>query len=314
MLTEKQFAHFRTFGFVILRDLFTQEEVETLNAEFDNACERASSYDPFDGSKRHIFRFRGEDGPFFASLMEDPRFAATAEQLYGEDVFATGCSGGIRFVNKGTKWHPDTVNKNQYGIKFGFYLQPLRADSGALRVIPGSHQNPLHSDLREVRAKQKLGGSHPVKQALGGVENVPSYPCETDPRDVLAFDLRLWHASWGGFEDRKMCEAVFYNYPKSAEEMEATRWQLVMNADQDYSAAPWDDPDRFPGGWHENPDRNPKRERWLDQMREIREAETGLRAEMTGMDSTLVPDSVQTTYRSAQIAEAVDNVPIYREA
>ena len=167
MLTEKQLAHFRTFGFVILKDLFTQEEVETLNAEFDNACERASSYDPFDGSKRHIFRFRGEDGPFFASLMEDPRFASTAEQLYGEDVFATGCSGGIRFVNKGTKWHPDTVNKNQYGIKFGFYLQPLRADSGALRVIPGSHQNPLHSDLREGTGETEAGRFSPGQAGPG---------------------------------------------------------------------------------------------------------------------------------------------------
>ena len=288
--------------------------MERLNAEFDNASERASSYVPFDGNKRHIFRFRGEDGPFFASLMEDPRFAGTAGQIYGDDVFAASCPGGIRFVNKGTKWHPDTVHKSQYGIKFGFYLQPLRADSGALRVIPGSHQDPLHSDLREVRAKQKLGGSHPVKQALGGVENVPSYPCETDPKDVLAFDLRLWHASWGGFEDRKMCEAVFYHYPENAEEMEATRWQLVMNADQDYSAAPWDDPELFQGDWHSNPDGNPKRARWLNQMREIREAKTGLRAEMTGMDTTLVPDPVQATYASEQIQEAVEKTPIYRKS
>ena len=314
MLTEEQLAHFRTFGFVILRDLFTQEEVEILDAEFDNSCERASSYVPFDGNQRHSFHFRGEDGPFFASLMEDPRFAGTAEQLFGEDVFAINCPGGLRFVNKGTKWHPDTVNINQYGVKFGFYLQPLRADSGALRVIPGSHLDPLHSDLREVRAKQKLGGSHPVNQALGGVENVPSYPCESDPGDVVAFDVRLWHASWGGFEDRKMCQAVFYNYPKSAEEVEATRWQLLMNADQDYSAAPWDDPELFSGDWHSNPDGNPKRAHWLNQMREIREAKTGLRAEMTGMDSELVPDPVQATYAKEQIAEAVNRVLIYRES
>ncbi len=314
MLTDQQLAHFRTFGFVILKDLFTEEELETLNAEFDYAGERASSYDPFDGSKRHIFNFRGEDGPLFVSLTEDPRFAGTAEQIYGGNFFATNCAGGIRFVNKGTKWHPDTVHKGQHGVKFGFYLQPLRADSGALRVIPGSHLDPLHNDLREVRAKQKLGGAHPVKQALGGVENVPSYPCETDPRDVVAFDLRLWHASWGGFEDRKMCQVVFYHTPENAEEMEATRWQLLMNMDQDYSAAPWNDPDRFPGGWHSNPEGNPKRARWLNQMCEIREAKTGLRAEITGMDATLVPDPVQATYASEQIAEAVEKTPIYREA
>lgn len=47
-------------------------------------------------------------------------------------------------------------------------------------------------------------------------------------------------------------------------------------------------------------------------MKEIREAKTGLRAEMTGMDGRLVPDSEQATYRREQIEKAVANVPIYR--
>jgi hypothetical protein len=48
-------------------------------------------------------------------------------------------------------------------------------------------------------------------------------------------------------------------------------------------------------------------------MREIKAARTGLRAEMTGMDSRLVPSSDQATYGPDQIEAAVANVPIYRE-
>ncbi len=35
MLTDKQFQHYRTFGFIVLRDFFTPTEVETLRAEYE---------------------------------------------------------------------------------------------------------------------------------------------------------------------------------------------------------------------------------------------------------------------------------------
>jgi hypothetical protein len=49
-------------------------------------------------------------------------------------------------------------------------------------------------------------------------------------------------------------------------------------------------------------------------MQEIKAAKTGLRADMTGMDSTLVPDSDQAKYSKDQVEAAVANVPIYRES
>ena len=312
MLTREQLLHFRTFGFLILKGLFTQDEVEAIDAEFERAAERVSRYDAFDGSRRQGFYFRVQDGPFLSGLTEDPRFVGAAEQMFGEDVFAIGPCSVMRFVNPGTKWHPDTVNINQSGVSFVFYLQPVRADRGALRVIPGSQRNPFHDALREVRAKQKLGGSHPIKRALGGVEHVPAYACEADPGDVVAFDVRLWHASWGGFADRRMCRVGFYKSPETEAEMEATRWQLIINEPKE--TAPWDNPDLFPGGWDTNPGRHPRRAAWLARMREIKAARTGLRAEMTGMDSRLVPSSDQATYGPDQIEAAVANVPIYRKA
>ena len=64
MLTQEQLAHYRTFGFVILKGLFTQDEVEVINAEFERAAERVSQFETFDGSKRQGFYFRVQDGPF----------------------------------------------------------------------------------------------------------------------------------------------------------------------------------------------------------------------------------------------------------
>ncbi len=50
-----------------------------------------------------------------------------------------------------TRWHPDhrvDPTEDCYGIKFAFYLDAVGPDTGALRLVPGSHKNPLHDDLR----------------------------------------------------------------------------------------------------------------------------------------------------------------------
>ena len=40
------------------------------------------------------------------------------------------------------------------------------------------------------------------------------------PGDVVAFDLRIFHASWGGTNDRQMSCVSFFHYPETAEETE----------------------------------------------------------------------------------------------
>jgi len=122
-------------------------------------------------------------------LLEDPRFCGLAEQLYGED--ALGCVSNInRYIGDDTGWHPNTGNaqvKHHCEIKFAQYLQPIGAESGALRVIPGSHKQPFHNELR--RNLDKSGLSIP---------DVPACVCEPEADDVVAFDLCDWHASRGG--------------------------------------------------------------------------------------------------------------------
>lgn len=55
MLTPEQKKYFDTFGFIILRDIFTPEDVKTIRSEFDVAAKRASEFEPFDGTKMHYF-------------------------------------------------------------------------------------------------------------------------------------------------------------------------------------------------------------------------------------------------------------------
>ena len=150
MLTTEQYNHFQAFGFIILRQLFTPDELAALDDEFERGLDAAFPDEPFDGTKHQGTILTGPDTPLFATLPEDPRLYEVAEQLYGEDCFPIA-SDANRYVGD-THWHPDhfiDVKKDTYGVKFAHYLDPVDAETGALRVVPGSHRDPLYTNLEE---------------------------------------------------------------------------------------------------------------------------------------------------------------------
>src|SRR5262249_12488764 len=145
--------------------------------------DRAFADMPFDGSRRHTALFTTPRTPNYAALIEDERFLGPAQQLFGTDVLGIACDGS-RFTGD-TFWHPDTVGYDNYGIKYIFYFDSLRANQGALRLIPSSHRRPLFDDMAR------------FTQQAGHFVDLPSYVFDCEPGDVCALDLRLWHGSFG---------------------------------------------------------------------------------------------------------------------
>jgi hypothetical protein len=66
------------------------------------------------------------------------------------------------------------------------YLEPLGAENGALRVLPGSHLPERRNIIRA------LGGT-----GLSATE-LPSEILATEPGDMILFDEHLFHSSHGG--------------------------------------------------------------------------------------------------------------------
>ena len=260
MLTEPQVQHFWTFGFVIMRNLFTPDEIETLRHEYETELNYLYADQPFSGEKRYWATMLHPRTPLYASLLEDPRFCKPTEQLYGEDALGI-VSDANRYVGH-TRWHPDhSVDPAEdcYGIKFAYYLEPVGAENGALRLIPGSHKNPLHDDLRENLDKFELK-----------ICDVPAYVCKSEPGDVVAFDMRCWHASWGGASDRRMCTVVYYKNPESPEEEAATRRRASNSVKEpNNSGLPFSIHRDIMTHWITNHEGSEKRQRWIDREREL---------------------------------------------
>ena len=123
--------------------------------------------------------------PFTASLFEDDRLAGVGEQLFGRLI----CANPLLHHYAGyTVWHYDAGGYEAYGIKFAIYLDPVRADTGALRLIPGSHLRPFHDRVAAVdpigpRFSRAAATPQERQAALAGIGAVPCVVCDSDPGD-----------------------------------------------------------------------------------------------------------------------------------
>ena len=293
MLTAGQMRQFKTFGFVVMRNVLTSDELKKIRSEFDHRSAVASSYDPFDGSKAHTFDMMGDDTPFCASLLEDSRFAAAAEQIFG-DVLAYSADAR-RYVGN-TSSHYDGGSYDDSGVHFGMYLQPVRADTGALRIIPGSHNSPWFEELDERPPLRYAWARQDYARAEESelIDSIPAYVCETDPGDVVAFDWRVYHATLGGSDDRQQFSLDYSSYPKTPQEVAVMFSQAKgYMTERDNSADPWNPRRTAPDEWLANPAGNSGRQRWIDRWRkfsEMNEGENGFKTVAIDGKMKVVPD------------------------
>jgi ectoine hydroxylase-related dioxygenase (phytanoyl-CoA dioxygenase family) len=176
-----------------------------------------------DGSDRQQVNafFEGDSRLWW--LPVDDRLWCVAEQLLGIDFVWLG-SEGNRFVGN-TGWHPDGSELSYRRLKVIFYFESLDVTNGALRVIPGSHRDPLHSALRPLIQRKgsitPYGARAPRRAEADAprfgqdVHNLPAFPVCSEPGDAIIFDQNLWHSSFGGGCGRQMISFSFAAVPRS---------------------------------------------------------------------------------------------------
>ena len=216
-------TEFRETGFVLIQSAF---EPTLLSDEIDRAF--AEGFRPGEGM--HVIsqgtgdvRFRYlpmmcERTPVSLDLLD--RFAIVGAELLGKQVLP-GRAKGTRYYGD-TGWHRDSHSALP-SLAFLAYLEPLRAWTGALRVLPGSHL-----DLA-VALPPRSGGDMPV----------PGQAVETEPGDVIAFDEHLVHSSRGG-DERRQWRVDFLPDPQSAEDEAGVRAYFAEIFPDQQRDAPYD--------------------------------------------------------------------------
>ena len=243
LLSAQQIAFFDVFGYLVLPKVFNQDQVKAMSRDFDSVALADRDGKEFDAKQRQNIRLGDTDS--FKDLKYRDELFYPLQQLLGEGFVTTGEPGGGLFVGD-TQWHPDVAEvSDQRRIKAGIYLDPVRKENGALRVVPGSHKNPLHelmqpmrmgrlkealvdgrllsniapaseADRIELEAWEKRSGVNlDDNDTIFGYEpsEIPCASLDSDPGDVGLFNQCIFHAAFGGRDGRRMVAPTWASAP-----------------------------------------------------------------------------------------------------
>ena len=243
MITTEHVEHFKTFGFVILRRQLLPETVERLSEEMNRAFRDAlgARFDerPDVGgiSGHYLPAMSTTLTPVSLELVE--HLHPVARRLLGAEALPSPAQAILFFGE--APWHDDT-GFDYPSVKFAAYLEPLDATNGALRFLPGSHEQPLRHAVETF--DRRVSAQHDDEIAAT-VERIPGHVCETAPGDVIAFDMRIHHASIHG-HDRRQWTVTFYPDPSTPEETAEIAAALADDVADDYGSWGEYDPRRYP--------------------------------------------------------------------
>ncbi len=183
-------------GFVVLRRVFAASEVDAINAKFESAIDTWE--DDLAVSRQeylHAVCRWSSPNPLVDALAArcTAALAPLVEDLAGPG-FAPGRASLFRkssAASLGTHGHQDAgywvrPSSRRYALTTWVALDPVDAERGALRMLPGSHLGVVEPPVDYLRPDFEDPAN-----AWGG----ETVTVDAQPGDVVVFGPTLWHAS-----------------------------------------------------------------------------------------------------------------------
>ena len=215
-LSAQQVAFFETFGFLKLGGLF-RDDIEDITAGFEavfaaDGHPQMETYVPLHGRQRRLIipQFVTKDERL-NRLLDDVRVTGIVRSLLGDDYEYAESDGNL-FDCEST-WHSDIYGApmDVHHVKISFYLDTLREDSGAIRVIPGTN---FFNEAFAVNVRRRINDPDLIASTFGVDDReLPSVALETDPGDIVVWDFRTIHASFYGGTRRRLFSINFRERP-----------------------------------------------------------------------------------------------------
>ena len=205
-LTPQRLAFMETFGYLAFPGLL-DDKITAITDAFEHVfANHGGGHDgkPHDGTARSCIVPFIDQSEVLSNLLDDPRVDGIFASLLGDDYNYLGSDGN--FYVGDTRWHSDTdwsgVRRGKpprIFYKMALYLDPIDGDTGALRVIPGSHR---YGDQYAESLQQMLQQSQETLGIYGA--DVPAVTLTSKPGDVVVFNQNTKHSAWGGSARRRM--------------------------------------------------------------------------------------------------------------
>jgi hypothetical protein len=214
--TAAALAQLDTFGFCVLRGAIPAHELAEFTTTFD--CATATAHQDGAAGDLRTATFASAAARFAEHIPElAPLFCNAAllpllGQYMGPGYVFVGSEGVVTDTDGGgaPTWHSDRTHTgggrrpeddarywewrrpppSYRQLKAMVYLDRVTTERGALRIVSGSHREPLHSTL----------AGHCF---TAPVESLPGVPLESTPGDIVLFDHFAFHSVFGGFKGRR---------------------------------------------------------------------------------------------------------------
>jgi len=215
-LTQQQKDFFATFGFLHIKGAL-KNDVGWIIEEFEKV--HRNSQLNHDGTKRTSIVPFIDKNEKLCTLLEHPVVEGVAESLLGPD-FNYLAGDGNYYVGD-TGWHSDGWwDTTSMFLKVALYLDPLTRDTGALRVIPGSHI------IADQFAEKVQGVCNSGDKFNMHGRDIPAVALETEPGDLAIFNHNTKHASYGGSTHRRMFTLNLGQHAHTPEQLERLKKYL----------------------------------------------------------------------------------------
>ena len=215
-LNATQRAAYEQDGFLLMPDLFNQEEVtflfdamQNMRDEFTNAGRKEVIAEPGSGEVRSIFNVHRLN-EIFANLVRDPRVLNVARESLGSEVYIyqsrinykPGFNGKEFYWHSDFEtWHSEDGMPAMRALSCSILLTDNSEANGPLMVIPGSHQHYVScmgetpdENYKKSLKKQEVGVPDEILLRyladMGGIKS-----CTGKAGSVIFFDCNTMHGS-----------------------------------------------------------------------------------------------------------------------
>ena len=177
---------FQKYGFVHIKNVFSQEEVRAMRRECEIAWDRTG------GKPSDLL-----STPELKHVLLDERVLRATRKLIGERVIYYGESTYAvnvmreRFMHVDSRDDTEDPSRTEFPVvRFGVYLQDHATHSDGLKIQAGSHREVMWNLSNAARF---LGLGHGNRLSLSAYRFSPYYNIPSEPGDLLLWSLRTHH-------------------------------------------------------------------------------------------------------------------------
>lgn len=228
-LTEAQIASYERDGFLSPLDIISTEEAARLRKALEQAEERWP--EAFVGAARNNAHY---NFTFLDEIVHNAGLLDAVEDLVGPDILNYGT---VLFIKEArdpgfVSWHQDARYMGlepHVGVTAWLALSPSNAESGCMRMIPGSHRTGLR-DHDDTFGEQNILTRG---QEVAGIDETKAVDVPLRPGQASLHSPRVIHGSQpNGSTDRRIGFAIQSYLPPHVVQTKArTHAQLVRGSD-----------------------------------------------------------------------------------